>query len=322
MEAKPRPLPAVETRPGCGGVDTLSRTPSRAAGRVHQPGSWTPKPAVASIGATCLRNRCAPAVSSGSSLGRVARNASSKSGYTRRALPNSVSRVSCGESTCRARARNLPRLSHTASASTTKLGSSLACNAKRSAHRCSSASAGSVRRKQARTGPATASRCHSARAAPSAATCAGPAAKLRSQPVRAASQPRVVGSPNRPVASRVPPSTARARASTKPSSASAQVANAVSGSAAATDGGMLPASVRAQPASGPVNSGRQTPRGGSTSTPGNSRPRATRSAAKSATSRRWETDAPRTTTPSSANSRNTAAAWSTSTASSGTRHCA
>ena len=41
----------------------MTLRPSRVEGLVHQPGSWTPKPAVASAGAACSRKRCAPAVS-------------------------------------------------------------------------------------------------------------------------------------------------------------------------------------------------------------------------------------------------------------------
>jgi len=75
-----------------------------------------------------------------------------------------------------------------------ELGSSRTCH--------SSSSTGSTSRKQARTGPATASRCHSASTSESTLTVAGSAANTRLMPVSALSQARVIGSPARPNISR------------------------------------------------------------------------------------------------------------------------
>ena len=121
---------------------------------------------------------------------------------------------------------------------------------------------------------------------------AGSAAKVRSVPVSAASQARVAGVPARPRLSRSEPSAARAAASTRASRASAQTVKLWSGSAAPRAGGIDAASTRAQAASGPVSTGRQTARGGSSRAIGRTRPRVTRSAAKAARSRRWWTDSP------------------------------
>ena len=66
--------------PGAVGEDADSRAPSRARGLLHQPGSSTPKPAPASIGAPCCRNWCAPAASRSRPAGLAVRSESSRSG--------------------------------------------------------------------------------------------------------------------------------------------------------------------------------------------------------------------------------------------------
>ena len=79
VEADRRCTARPPARAGAG-VDAVSRSPSRADGLVHQPGSRTPNPAVASVGAAVLRNRCAPSVSSARPSGRAVRSAPSSSG--------------------------------------------------------------------------------------------------------------------------------------------------------------------------------------------------------------------------------------------------
>ena len=307
-----RPVPAGP------GVDAVSRRPSREDGLVHQPGSWTPNPAVPSLGAAVLRNRWASSVSNARCAGRAVRSARSSSGYRRAALPSSARKVSCGASTLRASARSLPRERQTASASTTRLGSSEDCSPSFTCHSPSS-SIGSTSRKQARTGPATASRCHCASASESAVTPAWSAANTRSMPVSALNQARVTGSPARPSARRDRPSAARAAASTRQSRASAQRSRPVSGSAANRPGGADTASVRAHAASPAVSTGLHTARGSSTMTPGSSRPRATRSTAKRLSSERCVSDVPHTA-PSVSASLSTASARSASNSSTGTCH--
>ena len=56
MAPKPTPPEPPDTIPGCGGVEAVTFKPSRAAGRVHQPGSRTPNPAIDSVGAASRRN--------------------------------------------------------------------------------------------------------------------------------------------------------------------------------------------------------------------------------------------------------------------------
>ena len=157
---------------------------------VHQPGSWTPNPAVPSVGAAVLRNRCASSVSNVRSEGRAVRSARSRSGYSRPPCPARPGRSPAVRRRWRASAGSLPRERQTASASTTRLGSSAACSPNRTCQ-SSSSSTGSTSRKQARTGPATASRCHSASPSESTVTSAASAANTRSPPVSALSQARV-----------------------------------------------------------------------------------------------------------------------------------
>ncbi len=116
----------------------------------------------------------------------------------------------------------------TDSASTTRLGSSAACRPKRTCQISppvpsppvpyppvplppvplpdASAASGSTSRKQARTGPATASACHRPNCAASTDTASGEAVKWRWWPVSAASQAWAAGSAARPRPSRPWPS--------------------------------------------------------------------------------------------------------------------